>query len=297
MRPVSVMLCLCSLLGCLAAATAARGQTATSLQEAISASPQAAAIVRGISGNNKIVGGDPVQIADHPWQAALIRGLVAEPTRSQFCGGSVIAPTWVLTAAHCVRNDLVSEDPKRVNVVVGTSQFFFGGQRIQVAAIYVHPKYVGSTHDSDFALLRLATAVTMGGTAVTRPVDLADAGTQLAEGTKTFVTGWGATSERAPGSLDLLGVELPVVANAVCNMPQSYNGEITATMLCAGRASGGIDSCQGDSGGPLTTVAQGNRSVLAGVVSWGDGCARRLKYGVYSRVTAALPWIGSTVGK
>jgi secreted trypsin-like serine protease len=86
------------------------------------------------------------------------------------------------------------------------------------------------------------------------------------------------------------------VSNAICNKPESYNGDISANMLCAGKETGGIDSCQGDSGGPQTTRIQG-KPVLIGVVSWGEGCARRLKFGVYARVTAALPWIATTTSK
>jgi len=275
-------------------ATAGIGQPAANAPDAIKTNPQAAAIARGVS-SGRIVGGDPVQIANHPWQVALVRGFVAEPTRSQFCGGSLIANNWILTAAHCVRNSVVREDPARISVVAGTSQFFFGGERIEVAAIHVHPQNNSTTQDFDYALLRLSRPVTTGGTAVTRPVDLANAGTQVAEGTKAFVTGWGATAEGGPGSMELLGVEVPVISNAACNQPESYNGDISAAMMCAGRETGGIDSCQGDSGGPLTALIQG-RTILIGVVSWDEGCARRLKYGIYARVSAAADWIASTIG-
>src|SRR5262249_2397325 len=161
-------------------------------------------------------GGDPVEISDNPWQVALVRGFIAEPTRSQFCGGSVIAADWVLTAAHCIRNSIVREDPARINVVAGTSQFVFGGERVQVAAIQVHPRNNATTQDSDYALLRLSRPLTTGGTMVTRPVDTASATIEVPDNTMALVTGWGATAEGAPGSLDLLGTTIPVVSNAVC---------------------------------------------------------------------------------
>jgi trypsin len=201
----------------------------------------------------------------------------------------------VLTAAHCVRNSIVREDPARINVVVGTPQFFAGGERLPITAIHVHPQYNTQTQDSDYALLHLSRPATTGGTAVACAVDLVDSNTQMPDGTVALVTGWGATSEGAPGSLDLLGAEVPVVSTAVCNRPESYNGDITATMMCAGKETGGVDSCQGDSGGPLSATVQGRR-VLIGVVSWGEGCARRLKFGIYARVSAAAQWITSTTG-
>src|SRR5215212_4865265 len=215
------------------------------IQEALRANPQAAAIASGRAG--KIVGGDPVTIADNPWQVALVRGNFAEPQRSQFCGGSLIRPDWVLTAAHCIRNTIVREDPARLNIVVGPPQFFLGGERLTVAAIHVHPQYKEASNDFDFALVRLSRPVTTGGTSVARPIELVDANTQLPEDTASRVTGWGATSEASPGSLDLLGVEVPIVSTTVCNRPESYNGDIP-NMLCAGREAGGVDSCQGDIG-------------------------------------------------
>ncbi len=257
------------------------------------ASPEALQAFRELNitpPRGRIVNGHEVAFDNNPWQIAMIRANVAEPRRSQFCGGSIIADDWVLTAAHCVRNAIVREDATRVEVVAGTTQWPIGGERIKVAAIHTHPEYNEQTMDHDFALLRLQTPVTVG-----KAVALADASTQVDDGLQTCVTGWGATFEGGPGSIDLLGAEVPVVSNETCNRPESYNGDITANMMCAGREAGSVDSCQGDSGGPLT-ASLGGTNTLVGVVSWGEGCARRLKYGVYARVSAAAPWIASTMG-
>jgi trypsin len=262
-----------------------------SLQAFQKATPEALQAFRELNRNppmGRIVGGHLVLIENNPWQIAMVRADVAEPTRSQFCGGSIIADTWILTAAHCVRNPIVREDPKRVDVIAGTSQYPIGGERLKVAAIHTHPKYNESTMDHDFALLRLQSPVTLG-----EAVELAKETTPVSARTNACVTGWGATAESGPGSIDLLGAEVPIVSNEVCNRPESYNGDITAAMMCAGRKEGGVDSCQGDSGGPLT-ILDGARDTLIGVVSWGEGCARRLKYGVYSRVSTVAPWIAST---
>jgi transmembrane serine protease 11D len=197
---------------------------------------------------------------------------------------------WILTAAHCVRNSVVREDPKRVEIVAGSSQYAIGGERIKVAAIHTHPSYNQTTMDNDFALLRLQSPMTKG-----TIIQTADATTPLADGTKVCVSGWGATAEGGPGAIDLLGAELPTVSTTVCNKPESYGGDILATMFCAGKPEGGVDSCQGDSGGPVSATVYG-RATQVGVVSWGEGCARRLKYGVYSRVSTAAVWIAKTIG-
>jgi trypsin len=91
----------------------------------------------------------------------------------------------------------------------------------------------------------------------------------------------------------LLRATVPYIDNATCNEPISYNGEILAGMMCAGHRDGGIDACQGDSGGPLVWRSQ-DGPILVGVVSFGDGCARRLKYGVYSRLSYYRDWIART---
>ena len=231
-----------------------------------------------------IVGGEEVPIANHPWQVALLRG--QQTDRSQFCGGSLVAPDTVVTAAHCIDSWFVQKDPARVDVLIGTANTQQGGERIKVRSVALHPSWNSRNNDYDVAVLRLATPATQG-----RAVPIHTDVVATLPKTGTWVTGWGAIGEGRPGSDLLLGVEVPVVANTECNKPESYGGRVTAQMLCAGERAGGKDSCQGDSGGPLT-----HNQRLIGIVSWGAGCARELKYGVYTRVSSVAPWIRSQMG-
>jgi trypsin len=113
-------------------------------------------------------------------------------------------------------------------------------------------------------------------------------------GTPLEVTGWGATSEGGRASPQLLKGSVPYAPSDACNAPAAYNGKILRGMMCAGRADGTVDSCQGDSGGPLVWRGP-DGPVLVGVVSWGEGCARKLRYGVYTRVSTFSDWIARTV--
>lgn len=236
--------------------------------------------------NPLIVGGVPVpNITDTPWQVAL----VDSGTRNQFCGGTLIAKKWVLTAAHCVDNFFVGSDPDRLDIVLGTLEFASGGEQIKVDKLFLHPDWNSSSFDFDAALLELDAEATLGD-----PLEVIEPDGNLPVGPDVRVTGWGATSEGGPGSATLLMVDVPVVSNAVCNEPDSYDGQITAAMFCAGKRDGGLDACQGDSGGPVDTILNGEDR-LVGIVSWGHGCARRLKYGVYTRVSSVSQWVKDTI--
>ncbi|KAL7983490.1 hypothetical protein Chor_000366 [Crotalus horridus] len=83
--------------------------------------------------------------------------------------------------------------------------------------------------------------------------------------------------------------KVKIINQSVCN--KLYDYLITSQMLCAGNLNGGIDACQGDSGGPLACLGKGNRWYLTGIVSWGEGCARRNRPGVYTKISAFYEWI------
>lgn len=226
----------------------------------------------------QIVGGTIATPGAWPWQARISRS----GATGIYCGGSLIHPQWVLTAAHCAQGSLsgytvVLGDHDRT-VSEGTEQ------SRTVIQIIVHSGYNSSTYVNDIALFKLSSAVTLNSRV--QLVTLERNNTALGAGVSTTVTGWGTTSSGGSTSAKLRQVTVPIVSNTTCNSSSSYNGEIASTMLCAG--SSGKDSCQGDSGGPLV-VAATNRQ--AGIVSWGYGCADARYPGVYTRVPSYITWV------
>jgi secreted trypsin-like serine protease len=234
----------------------------------------------------RIIGGDYTTIEKNPWQVALVLGFAPEPIRQQFCGGSLIAANWVLTAAHCVDNQ---SSPERVDVITGTTFYKSFGQRIKSDRIYIHSGWNSNTMENDIALIRLSMPASMGA-----PVALPVAENGIPSASTISVTGWGAIFEGGGSSEVLMGAEIPIVERDQCNEPLAYNGRIKLSMFCAGFRDGGLDSCQGDSGGPASAIQNGKPTLL-GVVSWGEGCARKMKYGVYTRVSAFRDWIDKTI--
>ncbi|KID30657.1 Trypsin [Prauserella sp. Am3] len=214
-----------------------------------------------------VVGGSPADISEFPYAVAL-----TDSTGFQFCGGSLIAEDKVLTAAHCADG----QDPSDVVAVTGRTDLTTDeGTETPVSDIWVHPDYSSVTSGADVAVLTLSSPVSGAET-----IDLAS-GTDApvySPGSDATVAGWGTTSEGGSASDTLLQGTVPVSSDEDCS--SAYGGDYDATsMVCAGLPEGGVDACQGDSGGPL--VVDG---VLAGVVSWGEGCARPNTPGVYARV-------------
>jgi secreted trypsin-like serine protease len=233
-------------------------------------------------GGRRIVGGEPTDIQKHPWQLALN---IKRPNGTYLCGGAYIAEKWVLSAAHCFR----SSDPVDViKAKAGATNYVDQGVWSQVDKFVMHEHYDRVTYAHDIALMKLKVVPSA------RVIPLADPSPTIPVGQPLEVTGWGSTTEGGQISKLLLRANVPYVDNATCNEPASYGGRVLSGMMCAGHLGGGTDSCQGDSGGPLVWRTE-NGPVLVGVVSFGDGCARQLKYGVYTRVGLYHAWIRRVV--
>jgi len=245
-----------------------------------------------------IIGGYEATRGAWPWMAGLVRASQVDTYQGQFCGGSLIDDDWVLTAAHCT----IGNNPDEIDVIIGVHDLELDlnngiGERIGVKRIIMHPEYDDRTMMNDLSLIQLDRPVTGFS-----PVSLVSGTSDLATRLATAI-GWGDTDIRQfqqnyPTTLQQ--VELPIVSNTTCiaayddwipnNTPHSnFDG-----MICAGYAQGGKDSCSGDSGGPLI-VYESNHWELAGITSFGDGCAEPGRYGVYTRVSHYLDFIADTL--
>lgn len=231
-----------------------------------------------------VVGGFPVDVSDSPWTVALAsRDRFGGTRAGQFCGGVAVGRTTVLTAAHCMSEEVLGVPPDAVSdlkVIVGRTNLVSGqGQEVRVRGTWVNPGYDRVSNAGDFAVLTLATPLPPGSA-----IGMATAGdSAYAPGTAASVYGWGDITGAADYALSLRAARVHVLSDALCEKayPQSTDGVYRAdSMLCAGEAQGGRDACQGDSGGPL--VAKGK---LIGLVSWGNGCGRAGSPGVYTRVS------------
>ncbi|EAT34033.1 AAEL013707-PA, partial [Aedes aegypti] len=229
--------------------------------------------------SGRIVGGYEVDIADVPLQISLQHDF------GHFCGGSIISPKWVLTAAHCAAT---SEDPQ-MYIRVGSTKHTQGGQLVAVKRVVQHPEFDFATIDYDFALLELDEELQLDDGFYA--VELPEQDEPVEDGSCLQVSGWGNTQSATESGVQLRAAYVPAVNQEKCVEAYSSFGLVTPRMLCAGFDKGGKDACQGDSGGPLV-----EGSKLVGVVSWGKGCAEEGYPGVYSRVAAVREWIKETSG-
>ncbi|XP_067410127.1 transmembrane protease serine 9 [Emydura macquarii macquarii] len=230
--------------------------------------------------SSKIVGGSGVARGEWPWQVSLwLR------RKEHKCGAVLIADKWLLSAAHCFD---VYSDPKMWVAFLGTP-FLSGmdGRVEKIFRIYKHPFYNVYTLDYDVALLELATSVRF--TSAIKPICLPDNSHVFREGARCFITGWGATKEGGLMSKHLQKAAVNVIGDQACK--KFYPIQISSRMVCAGFPQGAVDSCSGDAGGPLACKEPSGRWFLAGITSWGYGCARPYFPGVYTKVTAIRGWI------
>ncbi|KAM8777048.1 serine protease 27-like [Rhynchonycteris naso] len=240
---------------------------------------------------NRMVGGQDALEGEWPWQVSIQRN------GSHFCGGSLITERWVLTAAHCFSN---TSETSLYRVLLGARQLVKPGlhaKYAQVKRVESNPLYQGMASSADVALVELEAPVTF--TNYILPVCVPDYSVIFKTGMKCWVTGWGSPSEqdRLPNPRILQKLAVPIIDTPKCNLLYSKDAEsgfqpktIKDDMLCAGFAEGKKDACKGDSGGPLVCLV-GQLWMQAGVISWGEGCARRNRPGVYIRVTSHHNWI------
>jgi secreted trypsin-like serine protease len=218
-----------------------------------------------------VVGGTRAAEGEFPFMASLT-------ISGSACGGALYSPNLILTAAHCVG---ATGATTRATAYLGTVDRQSSSRLTRTSNyIYRSPTYNSSTLAGDWALIRLSSPVT---TLAPLPIT-----TTTAYDSGTFtVAGWGLTSESGTSiSRYLNKAEVPFVSDATCNSASYYNGDvIAAQQICAGYAAGGVDTCSGDSGGPMFRRDANNAWIQVGITSWGEGCARANKPGVYTQVS------------
>ncbi|CAL8385077.1 unnamed protein product [Arctogadus glacialis] len=233
----------------------------------------------------RIIGGSSALPGAHPWMAAIYSG------RTDFCGGTLIASCWVLTAAHCfLNNPLIST----IRVVLGQQNFNVSGPDSRTFGVdrYVpHEKFSvfnPTLHDIMLVKLTKVNGVCVKKSQFIRPICLPEPDMRFQDGFCCSISGWGHMEEARTQYSSLQEGRVPLVPQDYCTRPEVYGDHVTSNMLCAGNGNC-VDACQGDSGGPLA-CSQGDVSFLYGIISWGHGC-RQGKPGVYTRVANYMEWI------
>ncbi|NWW42849.1 OVCH2 protein, partial [Pedionomus torquatus] len=251
----------------------------------------------------RIVGGNQVKQGSHPWQVSLKR------RQKHFCGGTIVSAQWVVTAAHCLLDSNVLQ---YLSVTAGEHDLRIrenGEQTLPVKHAIKHPNFDSRMPmNYDIALLKLDGTFNFSSSVL--PACLPDPGEKFEAGYICTACGWGRLNENGLLPQVLYEVNLPILNSKECSralstLKKPIQGD---TIMCAGFPDGGKDACQGDSGGPLLCRRKHGAWTLAGVVSWGMGCARgwinneRKKHynrgspGIFTDLSTVLSWIQENMG-
>lgn len=284
-------------------------------------------MAEGGSGD-RVFGGKEAKNGAYPFQVALLTtenldNTTDSQSNAQFCGGSLIAPQWVLTAAHCLVDGATAVAPETITILTGATDLR-EGKRYKVAQVIVHEGYSSQTLDNDIGLIKLAEP------AKDPVIPVTDANVEAGAAT---VIGWGLMEDgNFPNALMTADIQLQ--PNAACNagikeiyardlglilrdysarmrysdaaiaeatkaISTTMRDPLTSNMLCAGTTDGARDACNGDSGGPLFALKDG-KPVQVGVVSWGEGpmdggaaCGHANAYGIYTRLSNYKDWMAT----
>ncbi|KAK7068146.1 Trypsin-2 [Halocaridina rubra] len=234
------------------------------------------------SNHKKIIGGESANPGEFPYQVSVQhKGILGQ---FHICGGSILNPSYILTAAHCIAN----VDPDTIYIVAGVNSLTDDSgtrQEIKAKSIVIHDLYNDVTNDNDIALIKLEVTLELNDYVLA--VDLPEEA--VSEGTDCTMTGWGALSETGDITDILQKVVIPVISRTLCKIIYG-DGAVSDGMICAGLLEGGADACYGDRGGPLQC-----QGLIQGISSWGYGCAEPSYPGVYTKVANYVEWIGQFI--
>ncbi|MBO9666953.1 MAG: serine protease [Bdellovibrio sp.] len=229
-----------------------------------------------------IVGGVEASPGEFPWI-----GSIQDNEGWAYCGATLIKKNWVITAAHCVKRYA----PAQILLGLYEKSKPEQAEHMTTKKVVTHPLYKNLYNDYDFALIQLdhdsaIEPIELNKEEIVIPID------SNSLPVMSTVAGWGDMGPNTEDPDKLMKVDVPLVSRIKCQSEYGPIGyDITDRMLCAGYEEGGKDSCQGDSGGPLIIRTTRNKTLLAGVVSWGMGCARPNFAGVYSKINSVIEWI------